>query len=63
LSPPDADLVTTGERGVFLDYDGADDLYVVQFPGGRIFCCSAADVDPGPRPAAAGEGRERDVEP
>jgi hypothetical protein len=46
LPAPDADLVTRGELGVFVDYDGADDSYVVRFPGGRIPCCTATDVQP-----------------
>jgi hypothetical protein len=45
-------MVQRGERGVFLDYEGQPDLYVVTFPGGRTFCCRAVDVEPDPRPPA-----------
>jgi hypothetical protein len=40
--------VQVGERGVFLDHDGDPEQYVVSFPGGRVFCCLAADVEPDP---------------
>lgn len=45
-------LVRPGERGVFVDYDGhrPGDGYVVEFPGGRVFCCRRSDVEPDPRP-------------
>jgi hypothetical protein len=52
LAEPDGLTVQLGEHGVFVDYDGQPDQYVVTFPGGRTFCCSAADVEPDPRAPA-----------
>lgn len=42
--------VLPGERGIFVSYDGhgPDDGYVVDFPGGRNFCCRRSDVTPDP---------------
>ena len=47
--PLEPDVVTTGDRGVFLDYEGDPAHYVVEF-GAAIFCCAADDVRPDPRP-------------
>lgn len=46
LPPPDVDLVNPGERGIFRDFDGSPDSYVVEFPGGGVFCCHPSDVEP-----------------
>lgn len=47
VDPP----VSPGERGVFIDYDGREPEadYVVNFPGGRQFCCRPSDVTPDAR--------------
>jgi hypothetical protein len=41
--------VRPGDRGLFLDYEGDHDNYVVEF-NGAVFCCRAADVHADPRP-------------
>jgi hypothetical protein len=52
LAEPDGLTMKVGERGLFVDYDGQWDQYVVTFPGGRAFCCGATDVEPDPRAPA-----------
>jgi hypothetical protein len=47
------DLVRHGDHGVFIDYDESPDAIVVQFPGGRVFFCATADIEPDPRPPKA----------
>ena len=51
LPPPARDLVQPGDMGVFVDYEGDRDHYVVEF-NGAMFCCAASDVRAEPRPAA-----------
>lgn len=48
--PPEGDVAQPCDRGVFLDYEGDADHYVVEFEK-AIFCCAADDVRPDPRPA------------
>jgi len=47
LPPPEDDVVQAGGRGVFLDYEGDAEHYVVEFEN-AVFCCAADDVHPDP---------------
>jgi hypothetical protein len=58
LPPPDAHVVSAGDRGIFVDYEGDSDHYVVDF-NGALFCCAAGDVRPDPRPPAVDKRRHR----
>ncbi len=49
LPPPEDDVVQAGDRGVFLDYEGDAEHYVVEFKN-EVFCCAADDVQPDRRP-------------
>ena len=49
LLSPERDVVQPGDRGVFLDYEGDAEHYVVEFEN-AVLCCAAADVRADPRP-------------
>jgi hypothetical protein len=39
-----SELAAPGEVGIFVDFDGGPDCYVVDFGPGRTFCCHPDEV-------------------
>ena len=49
-APAEGGAVQPDDRGVFIDYEGDEGSYVVDF-NGAMFCCAASDVRVDPRDA------------
>ena len=56
MPAPERDVVKAGDVGVFEDYEGDPDHYLVEF-NGAVFCCKATDVMAEPQPPVVNERR------